>query len=100
MNYREEMLRTAKGAGDPCLGAMGLAGETGEVVDAIKKIVFHGKKYDRDEMLKELGDVRWYLEYLAHCFGFTMEQIEQANVEKLRKRYPAGFVKHEEAVRE
>lgn len=99
MGYREEVLRTAGHQRNMGMGALGLAGEAGEVADEIKKYVFHNKPVDRDSMLKELGDVRWYLEYLAHCFGFSMEEIEQANVAKLRSRYPDGFTKHTETKR-
>lgn len=97
--YRQEVLRTAGSEGNITMGALGLAGEAGEVADEIKKIVFHGKVTNRETILKELGDVRWYLEYLAHAFGFTMDEIEFANMEKLRARYPKGFVEHAEAKR-
>ena len=75
------------------LGALGLAGETGEVVDIIKKVLHHGMPLEevREKIVKELGDVRWYLEYLAMAMNVTMEEIEAVNVAKLRARYPDGF---------
>lgn len=94
--YRKEVLRTFE-LGQNFreklnLGALGLAGETGEVVDLLKKHLFHGKELDRDKLKLELGDVRWYLEVLAHSAGFSMDEIEEANIEKLRKRFPGtGF---------
>lgn len=92
MNYREEVLRTASAAVDPLsLGAMGLAGETGEVVDLIKKHVHHKVPLDREKLINELGDVRWYFELLCHCAGVDMQEIEERNILKLRKRYPEGF---------
>ncbi len=92
MNYREEVLRTAAGHVDPLsLGAMGLAGEAGEVVDLIKKYVHHGAPFDRGTFIKELGDVRWYFELLCHCVGTTMQEVEELNIKKLRARYPDGF---------
>ena len=73
------------------LGAMGLAGEVGEVVDLLKKHLFHGKELDRNKLVIELGDVRWYMEYLLLVIGSTIEEIEEKNTEKLLKRYPNGF---------
>lgn len=92
MNYRDEVLRTAAEHPDMLgLGGMGLAGEAGEVVDLIKKTVYHGVPLDKEKLIKELGDVRWYFEVLCYCVGTTMEEVENINVEKLRKRYPDGF---------
>lgn len=98
MNYRDEVLRTAGVSIEKdsfrdqlLLGATGLAGESGEVVDLIKKNVFHGKELDRTALVKELGDVRWYLEYLMIANKITMNEVEEANVAKLRARYPTGF---------
>lgn len=71
--------------------AHGLAGEAGEVCDLLKKTHGHGKPYDADKMLKELGDVIWYVAVLAHAHGFTLDQVAQANVDKLKARYPKGF---------
>lgn len=94
--YRDAVLRTAGESDNMALGALGLVGEAGEVADEIKKICYHAKPMDKTKLLKELGDVRWYLEYLAICFGFTMTEIEDANVAKLAARYPKGFVTHAE----
>jgi NTP pyrophosphatase (non-canonical NTP hydrolase) len=73
------------------LGALGLAGETGEVVDLIKKFLHHGAPLDKSKLIQELGDVRWYLEYLAMILETDMATIEAVNVAKLRGRYPDGF---------
>ena len=70
---------------------MGLGGEAGETSEVIKKHLFHDQPLDRAKLLKELGDVRWYFEVLLAASGFTMAEVEQANVEKLRARYPDGF---------
>lgn len=55
--------------------AMGLSGETGEVVDLLKKVVGHGHDLDKDKLIKELGDVMWYLAVLGHRFQSSAEQI-------------------------
>lgn len=71
--------------------ALGVAGEAGEVADLVKKHVGHGHALDADKVKKELGDVLWYVAVLAHRAGFTLETVAEANVAKLRARYPDGF---------
>jgi NTP pyrophosphatase (non-canonical NTP hydrolase) len=71
--------------------ALGLAGEAGEVADLIKKAVYHQHGVDKDKLTKELGDVLWYLAALASVLGLTLEQVAEANIAKLRRRYPEGF---------
>ena len=72
-------------------GALGLAGETGEVVDLIKKVIHHGKDLDRTRLIEELGDVCWYLEFLAYALDTSVLEIKIANIAKLKARYPNGF---------
>ncbi|MCG1029295.1 nucleoside triphosphate pyrophosphohydrolase family protein [Virgibacillus halodenitrificans] len=71
--------------------ALGLTGESGEVADIIKKWVFHKHDLDRMELEKELGDVLHYLSGLATLHHFNLEDVAQANIDKLKKRYPEGF---------
>ncbi|MCA1029308.1 nucleoside triphosphate pyrophosphohydrolase family protein [Cytobacillus kochii] len=73
--------------------AMGLCGEAGEVTDLIKKELFHGHEEDREKIKKELGDVLHYLAGVADMYGWTLEQVATANIEKLMKRFPNGFNK-------
>lgn len=46
---------------------------------------------DQEALLLELGDVLWYLVLIGSIFGWSLEQVVEANVAKLRKRYPDGF---------
>ncbi|HEX5830965.1 MAG TPA: nucleoside triphosphate pyrophosphohydrolase family protein [Gemmatimonadaceae bacterium] len=71
--------------------ALGLAGEAGEVADAMKKHLFHKHPLDRDEMVKELGDCLWYVAAMATALGIELDEIGARNIDKLRKRYPEGF---------
>ncbi len=73
--------------------AMGLAGESGEVVDQLKKVIFHGHEYDQDVIEKELGDVLHYLSGIATLLEISLEEVAYKNLEKLKKRYPEGFSK-------
>lgn len=70
---------------------MGLCGESGEAVDVVKKHLFHGHELDRDALIKELGDVAWYLAEAATALDVPLDDILSANIEKLRRRYPEGF---------
>lgn len=80
--------------------AMGLAGESGEVVDLIKKEVHHGHAIDRGGVKKELGDTLHYLSGIATLYGFTLEEVARANIDKLKKRYPDGFSEEDSRNRE
>jgi len=91
-DYEREHERTYY-TGRPQGHVLGLAGESGEVADMAKKRYYHDVDYTREAMKKELGDVLWYLTAVAKDNGMTLEEIAIGNVEKLRKRYPDGFVK-------
>lgn len=71
--------------------ALGLVGECGEVVEHIKKHLFHGHKLSIPEILSELGDVYYYLGALEMELGVLREQAELRVQEKLMARYPDGF---------
>ena len=72
--------------------ALGLAGETGEVLEKIKKMirdkngVFSPTPEDITELKKELGDVLWYLSALAFYNGIDLDDVARANLDKLRNR--------------
>lgn len=71
--------------------AIGLAGEAGEVADHIKKGVFHQHGIDLEKLQKEIGDVLWYAAALCTTLGMDMSEVMQANIEKLKVRYPNGY---------
>ncbi len=71
--------------------ALGLAGESGEVVDLIKKGIYHQRGIDKDLIKKELGDVLWYVSALCTQFDFTLEEVMEANIKKLKARFPEGY---------
>ena len=72
-------------------GCLGLAGESGELLDMFKKWIFHNKGLDRNHAKKELGDVMWYVAMICHSMGWDLDEILQMNVDKLKARYPEGF---------
>ena len=76
---------------------MGLAGETGEVSEKIKK-VFRDKNGEfstdiKQEILKEIGDVLWYLAAICSDLGLSLEDAAEMNVEKLLSRLERDKVK-------
>lgn len=70
---------------------MGLCGEAGEAIDIVKKWLAHGHELDRGHLAKELGDIAWYLAEAATALDLSLDDILQANIDKLKKRYPEGF---------
>ena len=70
---------------------MGLNGEAGEVIDLVKKHLFHNHELDKDKLKLELGDVLWYLAEAAEALGISLEDIAISNIDKLKRRYPEGF---------
>ena len=73
--------------------SMGLSGEVGEVIDELKKVVFHGHELNIPELEKELGDVLWYVSAISTTLNLDIDKIMKLNIEKLKERYPEGFSK-------
>lgn len=73
--------------------ALGMMGEAGEVSEKIKKHARDGVKdytAHKEAVVKELGDVLWYLSQLARDFGATLQDVADANLAKLRGRQERG----------
>ena len=70
--------------------ALGIAGETGELMEKIKKL-FRDKNgivdfEFKEAVVKEMGDVEWYMARLADVFDIDFESVFVTNVEKLQSR--------------
>lgn len=74
-------------------GVMGLCGEAGEAIDIVKKYLAQGHELDKEKLIKELGDVAWYLAETAYALDTDLETVFNLNIEKLKRRYPEGFEK-------
>ena len=72
-------------------GVMGLCGESGEVIDILKKHLSQGHELNKEKMIEELGDVAWYLAETAYALGVDLDTVLSNNLKKLSKRYPNGF---------
>ena len=77
--------------------ALGLAGEAGEVCEKIKKIMRDQKGYlteeNADELVKELGDVLWYVANIACEINRSLSSIAETNLQKLKDREDRGVLK-------
>lgn len=73
------------------VGVLGLAGESGEAADLVKKTWGQGHPLDKEHLAKELGDICWYIAETATAIGYDLETIMRMNINKLIKRYPDGF---------
>jgi len=85
----------ANGADIPHLltAALGLAAESGEFTEVVKKIILQGKPYNEENvfhMKRELGDVCWYIAQACMALDTTFDEIIEMNVDKLKARYPGG----------
>lgn len=67
--------------------ATGVAGEAGELLDAIKKHVIYNKPIDIENVIEELGDLEFYMEGIRQGLGITREQTIEQNIAKLSVRY-------------
>lgn len=100
MEWREYQKQAMRTRGDTsnmdererlALAGLGLAGESGEIVDHLKKIVFHGHAVDHVSLTAEIGDLMWYVAYLLDTLDVRMDDVLFENICKLKKRYPDGF---------
>ena len=74
--------------------ALGLTGEAGEFADLVKKIMYHDHEVTAEvykKLLKELGDVMWYIAEACTVLGVSMSTVAALNITKLKERYPDGF---------
>ena len=75
---------------------LGLAGETGEVVEKVKKIIRDDEgavsEEKKEEIKKELGDVLWYVARLSAELGFTINEVAELNIKKLNSRKERGVL--------
>lgn len=70
--------------------ALGISGESGEVVDIIKKVIAYGKPLDRAHLIEELGDTLFYMNGLIAMIGSSWDEVMTCNVAKLEARYGGG----------
>jgi len=77
--------------------AVGASGESGELLDAIKKYTIYQKELDLINVIEEIGDIYFYLQGIEAALGLTREEILRGNIVKLSKRYSGGSYSNEQA---
>ena len=103
VDYQREAIKTAQFTTGSLRAlsytTLGLTGEAGEVAERIKKILrLEGVDLDtaiaerREDIVKEMGDVLWYLAALCRELGVTLEEVAGANLKKLQSRYDRGVI--------
>ena len=102
LSFSEYQKESAKTAVYPNIGsnfiypALGLAGETGEVMDKISKIIRDDNERlteeRRKQIEKELGDVLWFLAQLCTELGLDLSEVAQKNLDKLFDRKRRGVL--------
>lgn len=69
---------------------LGLASESGEIASKVKKCIRDHTQFDRQDMVRELGDVLWYVAAIASDLGITLQEVAEANINKLSSRKERG----------
>ncbi len=70
---------------------VGLTGEVGELAAAAERWIYYGQTLDRTNVKEEIGDCFWYLALACNALGLDMGQVMEANVRKLKSRYPDAY---------
>ena len=98
-HYQSESRKTAlypDVGSNPIYPTLGLVGESGEIADKVKKVIRDKQgffdKESRDAIKYELGDVLWYISQLSSEFGYELEEIASANLQKLNSRKIRGKI--------
>ena len=91
--YQKLAMRTVNT--DNCIdmlshGVFGLTSEAGEVAGLLQKI-YQGHEFDDEHMKKELGDCMWMIAEICTALDFSLDDVMQTNIDKLKARYPDGF---------
>lgn len=77
--------------------AIGVSGEAGELLDAVKKSAIYGKSLDHKNMVEELGDLEFYMSRIRQIIGVTRDEVLERNFDKLSKRYSDGTYTNSQA---
>lgn len=85
-------------SGDILHSAVGVSGEAGELLDHVKKVIWQGHCINCDYVIKELGDILFYLTSMCNCVGTDIDEVRKLNIEKLTKRYPDGVFDKERSI--
>ena len=71
--------------------ALGIGTEAGEIQDILKKALVYGKTIDKTNLKEEIGDLLWYVDRLCKMNNWTLEEVMEMNINKLKVRYGDKF---------
>lgn len=74
--------------------ALGLATEAGEFQDAVKRYIAYGKQLDSTNLKEEVGDILWYVARICSLYGWSMDEVMNLNIQKLKARFPEKFTEN------
>lgn len=77
--------------------AVGISGEAGELLDAVKKHAIYQKSLDTTNVVEELGDLEFFMEGLRATLGISREEVLAKNINKLSARYHSGAYSNQQA---
>ena len=91
-DYQELANRTLYGSEQVLTNcALGLARETGEVLEVVQQYTFENHQLDQSQLTKELGDVLWYVSQIAKWADIPLEEVAQGNLRRLQEKYPERY---------
>jgi NTP pyrophosphatase (non-canonical NTP hydrolase) len=70
---------------------MGMATESSEALDMLKKHLMYGKPLDKTNAVEEIGDCMWYMAVALDTLGVSFEEVMDRNIAKLKKRFGGKF---------
>ena len=85
-------------SGDILHSAIGISAEVGELLNHIEKVMWQGHCLSPNYVIKELGDILFYLTSMCNCVGTDIDEVRKLNIEKLTKRYPDGVFDAEKSI--
>ena len=93
--YQKDAMRTCSIPYDNKAGMLrhavfGLCSESGEVAGILQK-VYQGHMFNKEHMMKELGDCLWMIAEACEALDLKISDVMKANIDKLKARYPEGF---------
>lgn len=77
--------------------AVGISGEAGELLDAVKKHAIYQKPLDMTNVIEELGDLEFFMEGLRAALGISRDEVLAKNISKLSMRYHSGNYSNQQA---
>ena len=88
--YQEQANRTRLETADLEYLLMGFVGEVGEFYSLLAKSIRDETDWDNEKINKELGDCLWFIATICEEFGLNLNDVAQANLDKLLSRKLRG----------